>query len=217
MPARMSHKSPSTEYSVHPAVLMIQKAIAGLREKTGRTIEQWVEFIDAEGPAGEIARREWLKKKHGLGTNYAGWLAERSVGRVDEYGDSATYLKAAGQYVEAMFAGAKAGLRPIYEELLRAGRALGGDVRVCPCQTMVPLYRQHVIAQIKPTTRTRIDFGLALGPLVGKKKLPARLIDTGGHAKKDRITHRIPLTAVAEIDDELKRWLKTAYDLDGKV
>jgi len=43
----------------------------------------------------------------------------------------------------------------------------------------------------------------------------ARLIDTGGLAKKDRITYRIPVTKLAEIDDEVKRWLKIAYELDA--
>ncbi len=83
--------------------------------------------------------------------------------------------------------------------------------KVCPCKTPVPLYRKHVFAEIKPTTQTRIDLGLALG----KMKIPKRLIDTGGFAKKDRITHRIPITRLAEIDDEVKHWLKTAYDLDA--
>ena len=75
----------------------------------------------------------------------------------------------------------------------------------------MPLYRNHVFAQIKPTTQTRIDFGLALGNTKG----PKRLIDTGGFAKKDRITHRIPISTVAEIDAEVERWLKVAYDLDS--
>src|SRR5713101_7492449 len=110
-----------------------------------------------------------------------------------------------------MFSGAKAGLRPIYDELLRLGRSLGDDVKVCPCQTIVPLYRKHVFAQIKPTTRTRIDFGLALKDT----KAPMRLIDTGGLAKKDRITHRLAITSLDDIDDEVKRWLKRAYDMDA--
>ncbi len=46
-------------------------------------------------------------------------------------------------------------------------------------------------------------------------KASGRLIDTGGFAKKDRITHRIPLTSVKEIDDEVKQWLKKAYEMDG--
>ena len=78
----------------------------------------------------------------------------------------------------------------------------------------MPLYRKHVFAQIKPTTNSRVDFGFALAHYKGK--LPKRLLDTGGIAKKDRITHRIELTAASQIDAEVKKWLKTAYDLDSK-
>ena len=156
-------------------------------------------------------RREWLKTQHKLGTNYAWWLAERAEGKGMKDGNPQAYLKAAEKYVEEMFTGPKAGLRPLYDKLLALGLKLGKDVKACPCKTIVPLYRKHVFAQIKPTTQTRIDFGLALG----KMKTPKRLIDTGGFAKKDRITHRIPVTKLAEIDDEVKRWLKTAYELDA--
>jgi hypothetical protein len=93
------------------------------------------------------------------------------------------------------------------------GRSLGADVKICPCETIVPLYRNHVFAQIKPATSTRVDFGLALKG--GPKKLSKRLIDTGGLAKKDRITHRFAITSVDEIDAEVETWLATAYELDG--
>ncbi len=198
-------------YSVHPGVAMVQTAIAKLKEKTGRRLEEWISFIKESGPPTEKERREWLKTQHKLGTNYAWWLAERAEGKGMKDGDPQAYLKAAEKYVEEMFTGPKAGLRPLYDKLLALGLKLGKDVKACPCKTIVPLYRKHVFAQIKPTTQTRIDFGLALG----KMKTPKRLIDTGGLAKKDRITHRIPVTKLAEIDDEVKRWLKIAYELDA--
>jgi uncharacterized protein DUF5655 len=115
--------------------------------------------------------------------------------------------------VEEQYAGPKEKLRPIFEELLKLSRSMGDDVKVCPCKTIVPLYREHVFAQIKPTTNSRVDFGLALTHHKGK--LPKRLIDTGGLAKKDRITHRVELTSASQIDGEVKKWLKTAYDLDA--
>ena len=96
---------------------------------------------------------------------------------------------------------------------LLLGKSLGKDVGVCPCKTIVPFYRNHVFAQIKPSTQTRIDFGLSLA----STKARGRLIDTGGLAKKDRITHRIPISSVHEIDDEVKRWAKAAYDMDRKA
>jgi hypothetical protein len=170
-----------------------------------------MELVQESGPATEKERRQWLKEEHGLGTNAAWWIAERADGKGMEDGDPDTYLQAAEEYVAAMFAGPKAGLRPIYDKILKMGLQLGNDVKICPCKTIVPLYRRHVFAQIKPTTRTRIDLGFALG----NRKAGGRLIDTGGFAKKDRITHRIPITSRAEIDDEVKRYLRSAYDLDG--
>ena len=121
-------------------------------------------------------------------------------------------MKAAVRYVKAQYAGPKKKVRPIFDELLTLGKSLGKDVKACPCKTIVPLYRNHVFAQVKPTTNSRIDLGFALTHYKGK--LPKRLIDTGGLAKKDRITHRIEITAVEQIDGEVKKWLKTAYDLD---
>jgi Domain of unknown function (DUF5655)/Domain of unknown function (DUF4287) len=200
-------------YSVHPAVAMVQKWIVDLKGKTGRTLEEWIAVVKESGPDDEKACRTWLKEAHGFGTNSAWWIAERAFLKDDKgimEDDPESYLQAAEQYVEAMFSGSKAGLRPIYDELLALGLGIGPEAKACPCQTIVPLYRNHVFAQIKPTTRTRIDMGFALKdtPVSG------RLIDTGGFAKKDRITHRIPITSSAEIDDEVRHWLKTAYDMD---
>jgi len=198
-------------YGVHPGVLMTQKWIGELKQKTGRTLDEWIKFIRKEGPPTEPARRDWLKQQHQLGTNTAWWLAERSVGKGEESGDPDAYLQAAEKYVDEMFAGKKEHLRPLYDALLKLGLSIGKDTKACPCQTIVPLYRHHVFAQIKPTTQTRIDFGLALGDT---KQTPKRLIDTGGFAKKDRITHRLEITALKDIDAEVKRWLQVAYDRD---
>src|SRR5215469_10160858 len=94
-------------YSVHPGVLMTQKWIAELKQKTGRSLDEWLKLIRKECPPGEQARRDWLKSAHGLGTNSAWWLAERSVGKGEELGDPDTYLRAAEKYVEGMFSGKK--------------------------------------------------------------------------------------------------------------
>jgi hypothetical protein len=101
-----------------------------------------------------------------------------------EFASPAAYLAAADRYVDDMFAGSKASLRPIYDALLKTGLSVGKDTKACPCKTIVPIYRRHVIAQIKPL-------------------------------KKGRITHRIEITSIDDIDDELKRWLKRAYEMDA--
>jgi hypothetical protein len=212
MPKASLAKSESL-YGVHPGVAMTQKWLAELKEKTGRSMEDWLALVKKEGPKDQKSRREWLKTKHKLGTNSAWWVAERAEGKGGDEDTPQAYLKAAVRYVEDQYAGPKEKLRPIFDELLTMGKSLGDNVKACPCKTIVPLYRQHVFAQIKPTNNSRIDLGLALTHYKGK--LPKRIVDTGGLAKKDRITHRIELTSPQQIDGEVKKWLKTAYDLDS--
>ncbi len=157
MPATRKQPRSST-YDVHPSLGMYQSSLAALKEKTGRTLEEWIKLVQKSGPDMEKERRAWLKAEHGMGMNYAGWIAEQSVGKGDD-GNPETYLRQAEEFVENMYSGAKAPLRPIFDELVALGRSLGNDVKVCPGKTIVPLYRKHVFAQIKPTTRTRIDLG----------------------------------------------------------
>jgi hypothetical protein len=202
-------RMPGSIYSLHPAFKMEAAAIKNLQARTGKTIEEWAALIARTGPATLTQRRTWLESAHGLGRGTAWWLASAVSG--EGWGMAATYDPEA--HVEALFAGSKAGLRPLYEKLLKMGFALGKDVKACPCKTFVPLYREHCIAQIKPATRTRIDFGLALADT----PFSARLLDTGGRAKKDRITHRVAIEKADDIDAEVTRWMKKAYQLDAPL
>jgi hypothetical protein len=208
MPATKTAKS---EYDAHKSLRYVESIIEGMKKKTGRSLEEWLELAKEKGPADEKQRRDWLKREHGLGTNYAAWIAERSVGKSSHEETPEQYLQHAHDYVEKMFAGPKEHLRPIYDEIIKFARTMGPDIRVSPCSTIVPVYRKHVVAQIKPTTRTRIDLGLALK----NAKVPKRLINTGGFEKKDRITHRIELTSINDFDAEAKKWMKVAYEGDA--
>ncbi len=204
----------AASYDLHPSVAYAQKVVENIPEKTGRSVEQWNRLIArAKLPAESKARRAWLKAEHGLGMTTAGMLADLSIGRCAEWTDAKAYLRQASEYVETMYSGAKAELRPVHDALVALARSIGKDILICPCKTIVPVYREHVIAEVKPSTRSRVDFGLALKGAKGR--IPARLIDTGGIEKKDRITHRIPITSVDEIDGTVEKWLRVAYELDG--
>ncbi|HKI36718.1 MAG TPA: DUF4287 domain-containing protein [Gemmataceae bacterium] len=52
-------------YSVHPGVAMVQKWIADLKDKTGRSLEEWVALVKESGPTDEKACRAWLKEARG--------------------------------------------------------------------------------------------------------------------------------------------------------
>ena len=124
--------------------------------------------------------------------------------------ETAAYLEAAPGYVDAQFSGPRADLRPIYDAILEFAFGLGQDVKVSPGKTIIPFYRKHVFAQVKATTRTRVDLGFCLKGV----KPTAILVSTGGEAKGDRITHRIGLSSVKEFDKEAKDWMRKAYNLD---
>src|SRR5262249_688040 len=131
MPRTAAAKAASP-YGVHPGVAMMQKWVAELKEKTGRSFAEWMSFIAKEGPKDVNACREWIKRKHKLGTNSAWWVAERTAGKGGEDDDPAAYLRAAARYVEEQYAGAKAALRPMYQELLDLGKSMGADAKACP-------------------------------------------------------------------------------------
>jgi hypothetical protein len=210
-PKARSKRPKAISYSVHPGVLMVQKWVAELKQKTGRSLKEWQTHITRNGPDDLEARRQWLKAEYGLGTNTAWWLAERADGRPTWDENPETYLSMAPKYVDEMFAGPKAHLRPLADALMRLAMDVADDVKFCPCKTMIPFYREHVIAQIKPTTNKRIDFGFAVDAAT---PFTVRLKDTGGLKKKDRITHRIEMTKPEDIDVEVEGYLRLAYERD---
>jgi hypothetical protein len=206
--------APKSVFAVHPVVAYTQAIIDNMPEKTGRPLPEWVALVRGSGIAGDKERAAWLKREHKLGGTTASIVVEWAGDRQDEaFSDPESYLKAAARYVEDMYSGPKDALRPIHDALVELGLSLGNDVKISPCRTIVPFYREHVFAQIKPATRTRVDFGLALKG-VGRK-LPARLLDTGGLAKGDRITHRFALASPGDVDAQVREWARIAYELDA--
>ena len=204
---------PASAYDVHPGVAMVQKWVAELPEKTGKSLEQWAKLLKKQKIEGVTKQRDWLKEEHGLGTNAAWWVAEYAEGKPTWDADPETYLRSAELYVEEMYAGPKAALKPIFDELVVLGRSLGADVKVCPCKTIVPFYRNRVFAEIKPSTRTRVDFSVALDK--GQASTGKLLRNEKKIANNDRLTHGFALASTADITGEVIHWLKLAYDRDG--
>jgi Domain of unknown function (DUF5655) len=199
-------------FDVHPGVAMVQKWVAELPVKTGKTFDQWVALVRQLLRLTAKEKREYLRAEFGIGTIAAGWLVEAADGTATWDADPISYLRAADGYVTALYAGAKTHLLPIFEALVAAGRALGPDVLVCPCKSMVPLYRTRVFAEIKPATRTRVDLALALGGV------PARGVLTVNEQrvkKGDRLTHLISLATPKDVTATVKKWLKAAYTADA--
>jgi hypothetical protein len=174
---------------------MILAVLRNLEKNTGKDEAAWRALLKKEGPQGEKAQYEFLRKK-GLGHVAAKVLS----GGMQPY-------DAPDKLVDAQYAGDKARFRPIYEAVLEAARQLGGDVDAKPCKTYVPLHRSKTFAVVKPE-KTRVDVGLCLGTTVK----PEGRLAVAKHLGSDRVTHKIAVTSPHEVDGEVMRWLKRAYE-----
>lgn len=181
--------------------------LASLEERTGKDMQQWLALLKREKAETANDIRAALRA-HKLGSATIGLIVDQAAGKSPE-----TYNPQ--QFVNGLFKGPKAALLPLYESILHFTLKLGRDVKACPCATMVPFYRQHVFAQVKPSTKSRLDLGLALGYVKGVSPKSSHLIDTGGLARKDRITHRLELTSDGDFNEFAKDWLARAYNADA--
>jgi len=210
MPRAMAHTSADSRWGIHPLVDYSRSLLENMEKRTGRTLEAWVALTRKQQLPDVAARKAWLKAEHGIGSSTGHWIADLVDGQNQDWIDPESYLKAADGFYDTQYPEKKAHLKPIAEALFETVQALGDDVRICPCATIIPVYRNHVFAEIKPTTLKRVDLGFAFGGSPPSDKL----IDTGGFAKKNRITYRIPLESMKDITGEVKKWLKEAYGRD---
>jgi hypothetical protein len=180
---------------------MIAAVKANMLEKTGKTFEAWVKIAQVSGPPNAKECYTWLKKEHGVPHLSAEIIADKASGAclLEAY-DNPDAL------VEAMYAGPKASLRPIHDELVKLAKKLGKDVIITPCKTYVSLRRKKQFAIVKPTTRTRVDLCFTLSEVKPQGRLEAVL-----QGSDDRISHVIKIDSPKEIDAEVKRWLAEAY------
>jgi len=178
----------------------VQSMIANLKEKTGKSLEDWIKIAKASKleKHGEIVK--FLKTEHGLGHGYANLVAHSLKGQSEEG------KAAADDPVAAQYAGEKSGLRPIYDALIKAVEKFGPDVEISPKKTYVSLRRNKQFGLIQPTTKTRVDVGINLKGATAAGKLEA------SGSFNAMVSHRVRVENVKEVDKELIGWLKQAYD-----
>jgi hypothetical protein len=154
-----------------------------MQKNTGKTADEWRALLKKSGPAKGDEKAKYT------------WFREQGVTHVAARVLSGALEKydAPDELVDAQYAGAKKALRPIYDAVLKAAKKLGRDVVERPCKTYVPLHRSKTFA-------------------VGKSVKPAGRLAVAKHLGSDRVTHKIELTSPKDVDAEVVRWLKAAYE-----
>ena len=177
----------------------LQTMIANMPEKTGKSLEEWFEILAPQGFEKHGQALKFLKTEHGVSHGFANTIVSlfRQRGEDTE-----------PDLVDAQYKG-KESLRPIHDALIKLVSAFGPDVEIAPKKSSVSLRRKKQFALIKPATKTRIDLGLKFN----NKETGDRLGNSGPFGTM--CTHRVQLTDLTQVDEELTTWLKEAYEEAG--
>jgi hypothetical protein len=115
---------------------------------------------------------------------------------------------AAGDAVlDAIYTGPKAALRPIHDAVM-AEVTKFGPFEIAPKKTYLSLRRKKQFAMVGPATNTRVEVGLNMKDAAGTPRLEA--LPPGGMCQ-----YRVKLTSASEVDAQLLRWIRQAYDAAG--
>ena len=180
----------------------VEDAIASyernIETQSGRSLNAWSALVSEQkfGKHGQMVG--WLKEEHKLSHAHANHIAKRVMREESSPTSDDPFAP--------IFAGSKTGLRPLYDLLAGAAVKFGHDVELAPKKANISLRRTKQFALVQPSTRTRLDLGLIL-----KGKLPQGRLEASGSFNA-MFTHRVKISDLSEIDDELLAWLREAYD-----
>lgn len=174
--------------------------LRNIETRTGKTLAQLCEMLAGSGLAKHGELRSWLMQKLGLG-----------------YGDANTVVTLARQAaapppatadaLDAIYSGAKAGLRPLHEALMaEIGRF--GPFEVAPKQKYVSLRRRKQFAMLGPATKDLVELGLNVKALPAHPRL--RAMPAGGMC-----AYTVRFGRPDEVDATLLGWARAAYDAAG--
>jgi predicted transport protein len=176
--------------------------IKNLKEKYGKSLEEWIEVVKKTGihKHGEIIK--FLKSEHGFTHGFANLVSLKARGTDSASADSAESL------VDDQYKGKEA-LHPIYVKLISEVKKFGNDIVVAPKRAYVSLRRKKQFALIQPSTKSRLDIGINLKDFDATDRLEA------SGSFNAMCSHRVRTADVHDVDDELVSWLRQAYNEAG--
>ena len=178
---------------------MAASMLANLEEKTGKPLVAWLKLVSASGLEKHGQILKLLKTEHGVTHGFANLITHKAL-------EASKPVQAPLDLVENQYSGPKSGLRPIYDGLIEKIKTFGSDVEISPKKAYVSLRRKKQFALIQPSTKTRVDVGINL-----KGSDPEGRLEASGSFNA-MVSHRVKLTALDQVDDELVGWLRAAYD-----
>ena len=182
---------------------MMDSVTQSMKERTVKSLEEWVTAVQSAGidPLDQKAVRNWLKAQ--------GVLQNTQWAIADAAARAAGWERPSVEgYINSQYQGEKAALRPIFDALREIVEGLGEDVTAEGRGGYTPFVRKRQFAAVQASTKTRVDLGLRF-----RQAPDSALLSTT--SLPGQSTHKLGLSSVDEITDEVKDLVRLAYEQNG--
>ncbi len=177
-----------------------QEFIQSAKEKTGRSLEQWLALLKSTGYTKQMELLNWLKTEHGLNHMQAQFASGIFLN------NGKPVYQNEGQLLENQFLKNEA-MRPLFDTVSKRILSNFPDALLIPKKTYLSFtaVREFAAVNIKPK---EIRLGLDLGDqsfsaLFQKSKLTGPM---------PRISHMVVLAEFKEFDKEVEAGMRKSYD-----
>jgi predicted transport protein len=170
-----------------------------IKAKTGKTPDDFKKLAKEKGLTKHAELLAWLKAEFGLGHGHA-----NAIIHVINVAEAPKVTN--DEAIDKHFGGAKEKWRKPYEALLEKLNTFGDDVKVAPTKTYLSLLRKDKKFAIVQVTADRLDVGIKLKGAAAE----GRFEEAG--AWNTMVTHRVKIDDAKQIDAEVLKWLKDAYE-----
>ncbi len=170
------------------------------KEKTGKSLQEWLKAIKSSGIEKRNDILEWLKKTHGLNHMQAQFLTGIHLNNGDPvYINENALLE--NQFLKCP------DMRPLFEYISEKIISAFQGTQLIPKKTYLSFTaaREFAAVNIKPSEiRLGLDLGdEPFGNVIQESKLTGPM---------PRISHMIVLTAQSQLDEKLIELIKRSYD-----
>lgn len=178
----------------------VQTMIDNMPEKTGKSLQEWFTLLKKSGLGKHGEMMKLIKGEYGVTHGFANMIV--LLYRQQDAGGP----MAEDDLVAQQYAGPKAALKPLYDEIIKTVEGFGQDVEIAPKKAYVSLRRSKQFGLVQPSTKDRLDLGLVL-----KDVAPAGALEGSG-SFNSMCSHRIRLQNRSDFDQDVKKWLQQAYE-----
>jgi hypothetical protein len=169
------------------------------KEKTGKTMDQWLAMVRAGGKSKQMEILNWLKKDHGLNHMQAGFVASIFLN------DGKAVYQNEDNLLDMQFSRA-ASMRPLYDKLSENILSAFPDTQVIAKKTYISFTakREFAAVNIRPG-EIRLGFDL------GDKPFTETLQKSKLSGPMPRISHMLILKDTKDLGKEIAALLKESY------